>query len=89
MTGKLDAIRTDVVGSLLRPASWRKARQGFDKQTLNADGLLEIELACVRDLENYRSRSGLTSSPMARSAASTFRTASDLRSAVSMGRARP
>ena len=59
MTGKLDAIRTDVVGSLLRPASWRKARQGFDEQTLNADGLLEIELACVRDLVELQESIGL------------------------------
>ncbi len=59
MTGKLDAIRADVVGSLLRPASWRKARQGFDAQTLNADGLLEIELACVRDLVELQESIGL------------------------------
>jgi 5-methyltetrahydropteroyltriglutamate--homocysteine methyltransferase len=44
----LDRIRTDVVGSLLRPARWKEARQLLDAGTLSADEFARIELDCVR-----------------------------------------
>ena len=59
MKSSLDAIRTDVVGSLLRPASWREARQRYDEKTLDAEGLLEVERACVRELVALQEAIGL------------------------------
>jgi 5-methyltetrahydropteroyltriglutamate--homocysteine methyltransferase len=44
----LDRIRTDVVGSLLRPARWKEARQLADAGTLSAEEFARIELDCVR-----------------------------------------
>jgi len=44
----LDRIRTDVVGSLLRPARWKEARQLLDAGTLSAAEFARIELDCVR-----------------------------------------
>jgi 5-methyltetrahydropteroyltriglutamate--homocysteine methyltransferase len=45
---ELDRIRTDVVGSLLRPALWKDARARFDQGRLSADEFSRIELECVR-----------------------------------------
>ena len=45
---ELDRIRTDVVGSLLRPALWKDARARFDQGLLPADEFSRIELECVR-----------------------------------------
>ena len=44
----LDTIRTDVVGSLLRPAHWKEARQRHDAGKLGADEFAAIERDCVR-----------------------------------------
>ena len=44
----LDRIRTDVVGSLLRPARWKEARQRLDAGTLAPEEFAAIELECVR-----------------------------------------
>ena len=44
----LSRIRTDVVGSLLRPARWKEARQRLDAGTLSADEFAAIERDCVR-----------------------------------------
>jgi 5-methyltetrahydropteroyltriglutamate--homocysteine methyltransferase len=45
----LDRIRTDVVGSLLRPAHWKAARQRLDAGKLGADEFAAIERECVRE----------------------------------------
>jgi 5-methyltetrahydropteroyltriglutamate--homocysteine methyltransferase len=57
--GELHAIRTDVVGSLLRPPAWRQARQRYDDRTLGSDELRDIELACVRELIALQEAIGL------------------------------
>src|SRR5512138_3570882 len=44
----LDRIRTDVVGSLLRPARWKEARLGLEKGQLSAEAFAAIELDCVK-----------------------------------------
>ena len=44
----LDRIRTDVVGSLLRPQRWKEARLRFDTQVLKEQEFQEIELECVK-----------------------------------------
>jgi 5-methyltetrahydropteroyltriglutamate--homocysteine methyltransferase len=59
VTGALHAIRTDVVGSLLRPQAWQQARQHFDERTLSLDALQAIELACVRELVALQEAIGL------------------------------
>jgi 5-methyltetrahydropteroyltriglutamate--homocysteine methyltransferase len=46
---KLDAIRTDVVGSLLRPARWKEARLKFESGLLKKDAFEALELDCIRD----------------------------------------
>src|SRR5258708_4355615 len=45
----LDRIRTDVVGSLLRPARWKEARLRFENKTLEESEFQAIEAQCVRD----------------------------------------
>ncbi len=59
VAGELRAIRTDVVGSLLRPRPWREARQRVDDGTLSLDAFREIELACIRDLVELQETIGL------------------------------
>ena len=44
----LDRIRTDVVGSLLRPARWKEARLAFETGKLSAAELAAVELECIR-----------------------------------------
>ena len=44
----LDRIRTDVVGSLLRPARWKEARLRLETGALSADEFARIELDCVK-----------------------------------------
>ena len=39
---ELDAIRTDVVGSLLRPAAWKEARLRFEAGLLEADAFRQL-----------------------------------------------
>ena len=46
---ELDRIRTDVVGSLLRPAAWRQARLRLESGLLNKQDFERLELQCVRD----------------------------------------
>jgi 5-methyltetrahydropteroyltriglutamate--homocysteine methyltransferase len=55
----LREIRTDVVGSLLRPRRWQEARQRLDEGKLAADAFAEIEVECVRDLIDLQERIGL------------------------------
>jgi methionine synthase II (cobalamin-independent) len=45
---ELDTVRTDVVGSLLRPAAWKEARLRFESGALQEQGFRALELECVR-----------------------------------------
>ena len=45
---ELDRIRTDVVGSLLRPAAWKEARLRFESGTITFQDFSRIELDCVK-----------------------------------------
>jgi 5-methyltetrahydropteroyltriglutamate--homocysteine methyltransferase len=44
----LDTIRTDVVGSLLRPKAWKEARLRFDAGMISGDELANVELDCLK-----------------------------------------
>jgi len=44
----LDRIRTDVVGSLLRPADWKQARLAFETGKMSAAEFARVELECVK-----------------------------------------
>src|SRR4051812_7753278 len=46
--GKLDRIRTDVVGSLLRPAAWKEARLELESRKLSAAEFAHVELECIQ-----------------------------------------
>jgi 5-methyltetrahydropteroyltriglutamate--homocysteine methyltransferase len=46
--GELDRIRTDVVGSLLRPAPWKQARLAFETEKMSAEHFARVELDCIR-----------------------------------------
>ena len=43
MTKQLHRIRTDVVGSLLRPQGWKAARKAFEQGSMSAQALRDIE----------------------------------------------
>jgi 5-methyltetrahydropteroyltriglutamate--homocysteine methyltransferase len=45
---ELDRIRTDVVGSLLRPSRWKAARAGMEQGSISQADFARIELDCVR-----------------------------------------
>jgi 5-methyltetrahydropteroyltriglutamate--homocysteine methyltransferase len=45
---ELDRIRTDVVGSLLRPQVWKDARSRLEQQLLSITDFARIESDCVR-----------------------------------------
>ena len=55
----LDRIRTDVVGSLLRPADWKEARLAFETGKLSAQEFARVELECVRRHVDLQERIGL------------------------------
>jgi 5-methyltetrahydropteroyltriglutamate--homocysteine methyltransferase len=55
----LDAIRTDVVGSLLRPAAWKEARLKLEAGLLGADEFTRIESDCVKKHLELQERIGL------------------------------
>ena len=44
----LEHIRTDVVGSLLRPQAWKEARLRFESGTITFQDFSRIELDCVK-----------------------------------------
>ncbi len=46
---ELASIRTDVVGSLLRPTAWKEARARLESGALDAAGFARIEEALVRE----------------------------------------
>ena len=56
---ELATIRTDVVGSLLRPSAVKEARIAFDDGTITADALHAIEDRAVRDAVRLQETAGL------------------------------
>jgi len=52
-------IRSDVVGSLLRPAAWKEARARFDAGTLGAEAFRAIEDEAIRTAVQLQERAGL------------------------------
>ena len=54
-------VRTDVIGSLLRPAAVREARVAFDGGGLFAEALRAIEDDAVRDAVRLQEDLGLVS----------------------------
>jgi hypothetical protein len=54
-------VRTDVIGSLLRPAAVREARVAFDGGGLSAEALRAIEDDAVRDAVRLQEDLGLVS----------------------------
>ncbi len=59
LASALREIRTDVVGSLLRPQRWQEARQRLEEGRLAPEAFAEIETQCVRDLIDLQERVGL------------------------------
>lgn len=55
----LATMRTDVVGSLLRPDGLKQARRRFDDGELDADGLREVEDAAIREAVALQENAGL------------------------------
>jgi 5-methyltetrahydropteroyltriglutamate--homocysteine methyltransferase len=55
----LGKIRTDVVGSLLRPPALKEARTGFDNGTITAETLHAIEDEAVREAVRLQENVGL------------------------------
>src|SRR6185503_5242992 len=45
---ELDRVRTDVVGSLLRPQVWRDARAKMERDLLSPEEFARMELECVK-----------------------------------------
>jgi 5-methyltetrahydropteroyltriglutamate--homocysteine methyltransferase len=58
-TADLGKIRTDVVGSLLRPADLKEARARFDDGAITADALRAIEDEAVREAVRLQEAVGL------------------------------
>ncbi len=56
---ELDRIRTDVVGSLLRPARWKEARLKYETGALEESEFRAIELECVRSHIALQEAAGL------------------------------
>jgi 5-methyltetrahydropteroyltriglutamate--homocysteine methyltransferase len=56
---RLDFIRTDVVGSLLRPRAWREARAAFDEGRLAEADFRRVEDTTVRDAIRFQEALGL------------------------------
>lgn len=55
----LNDIRTDVVGSLLRPARWRQVREELEAGTLAPERYAEIERECIAALIRMQEEIGL------------------------------
>lgn len=55
----LRTMRTDVVGSLLRPPAWKEARARLEAGTLADTEFRAIELRCIRDLVALQEGVGL------------------------------
>ena len=55
----LERIRTDVVGSLLRPARWKEARLALETGNMGAAAFANIELECIKRHIELQERAGL------------------------------
>ena len=55
----LKNIRTDVVGSLLRPAAWKEAKLRHEIGALDDEGLAKVELQCLREHIELQESAGL------------------------------
>jgi len=55
----LDTIRTDTVGSLLRPVRWKEARRLLDEGKLDAAAFARLEESCIRDFVSLQEEIGL------------------------------
>jgi 5-methyltetrahydropteroyltriglutamate--homocysteine methyltransferase len=55
----LDRIRTDVVGSLLRPQRWKDARAKLESGALSAEAFARVELECVEEHVRLQEAIGL------------------------------
>jgi 5-methyltetrahydropteroyltriglutamate--homocysteine methyltransferase len=44
----LERVRTDVVGSLLRPQAWKDARRRLDENRISSEEFAAVELECIR-----------------------------------------
>ena len=55
----LDRIRTDVIGSLLRPKVWKQSRVQFDEGRLTAEQLRRVEDEEIRKLVRMQEAAGL------------------------------
>jgi 5-methyltetrahydropteroyltriglutamate--homocysteine methyltransferase len=55
----LETIRSDVVGSLLRPAAWKAARARLDAGTLGPEAFRAIEDEAVREAVHLQEAAGL------------------------------
>src|SRR5437868_4023052 len=56
---ELGTIRTDVVGSLLRPPAWRDARARFERGEIDEAAFADIERRCVREAIELQEGAGL------------------------------
>jgi len=55
----LRKIRTDVVGSLLRPAAWKEARLSFEGKLIDARAFARVEERCIRRHVRLQESAGL------------------------------
>jgi 5-methyltetrahydropteroyltriglutamate--homocysteine methyltransferase len=55
----LRRIRTDVVGSLLRPAAWKEVRLAFEAGRIDADAFARVEEQCIREQVRLQESVGL------------------------------
>ena len=55
----LRRIRTDVVGSLLRPAAWKEARLSLEGRLISIDAFKKVEERCVRKHLRLQESAGL------------------------------
>jgi 5-methyltetrahydropteroyltriglutamate--homocysteine methyltransferase len=58
-TPDLKRIRSDVVGSLLRPPSWKQARARFDEGTIDPDEFRTLEDEAIRNAVRLQESAGL------------------------------
>jgi len=56
---ELSRIRTDVVGSLLRPAAWKEARLSFEGGLIDARAFARVEERCIRRHVRLQESAGL------------------------------
>jgi 5-methyltetrahydropteroyltriglutamate--homocysteine methyltransferase len=73
---ELATVRNDVVGSLLRPAQLKAARQQYDEGALSLEQLRQIEDQGIRDAVKLQEEVGLAVVTDGSTAGSIFRTVS-------------